>query len=278
MPANPFPAPLSQAIHHAGVARQALPPRGHGHRHGRGGAGAATRCCTMGHRCSNAGQRGPAGSPGGGNRAAARHRRGQRPGALHRADRARRPAGWHTRQQPDRLPGPQPGRRQRQRYPGQPLPERHHLPWLPRIIDAGHAARPLGLPGWRARQRAVRRCDQLGHDPRGRAGKRVAGIQRQPGLWPEQPGRRAGHDHPLRPGLAGLHRRPVLWQRQPQARDLSGGVRSDSGWHAFAAGTLFQEHGWRDNSSGRLGNVFAKAALRARPTAWTCRCCTAAAR
>ncbi|QYY30004.1 TonB-dependent receptor [Cupriavidus pinatubonensis] len=41
--------------------------------------------------------------------------------------------------------------------------------------------------------------------------------------------------------------------------DLSGGVRSDSGWHAFAAGTLFQEHGWRDNSSGRLGNVFAKA-------------------
>lgn len=41
--------------------------------------------------------------------------------------------------------------------------------------------------------------------------------------------------------------------------NLSGGVRSDSGWHAFAAGTLFQEHGWRDHSSGRLGNVFAKA-------------------
>ncbi|TDF59541.1 TonB-dependent receptor [Cupriavidus sp. L7L] len=41
--------------------------------------------------------------------------------------------------------------------------------------------------------------------------------------------------------------------------DLSGGVRNDSGWHAFAAGTLFQEHGWRDQSSGRLGNVFAKA-------------------
>src|SRR5207253_5942662 len=41
--------------------------------------------------------------------------------------------------------------------------------------------------------------------------------------------------------------------------DLSGGIRSDSGWHAFAAGTLFQEHGWRDHSEGRLGNLFVKA-------------------
>ncbi|CAG2127337.1 Vitamin B12 transporter BtuB [Cupriavidus yeoncheonensis] len=41
--------------------------------------------------------------------------------------------------------------------------------------------------------------------------------------------------------------------------DLSGGVRGEGGWHAFAAGTLFQEHGWRDDSSGQLGNVFAKA-------------------
>lgn len=50
--------------------------------------------------------------------------------------------------------------------------------------------------------------------------------------------------------------------------DLSGGVRSDSGWHAFAAGTLFQEHGWRDQSNGRLGNVFAKAGYADDANSW----------
>lgn len=50
--------------------------------------------------------------------------------------------------------------------------------------------------------------------------------------------------------------------------DLSGGVRSDGGWHAFAAGTLFQEHGWRDQSGGRLGNVFAKAGYAGDTDSW----------
>ncbi|MDQ0139090.1 TonB-dependent receptor [Cupriavidus necator] len=50
--------------------------------------------------------------------------------------------------------------------------------------------------------------------------------------------------------------------------DLSGGVRSDNGWHAFAAGTLFQEHGWRDHSEGRLGNVFAKAGYAGATSRW----------
>ncbi|WP_454711951.1 TonB-dependent receptor [Cupriavidus nantongensis] len=50
--------------------------------------------------------------------------------------------------------------------------------------------------------------------------------------------------------------------------DLSGGMRSDSGWHAFAAGTLFQEHGWRDHSEGRLGNVFAKAGYAGASSSW----------
>ncbi|WP_432262185.1 TonB-dependent receptor [Cupriavidus sp. TMH.W2] len=50
--------------------------------------------------------------------------------------------------------------------------------------------------------------------------------------------------------------------------DLSGGVRSDSGWHAFAAGTLFQENGWRDQSGGRLGNVFAKAGYAGDTNSW----------
>ncbi|NUO88138.1 MAG: TonB-dependent receptor [Cupriavidus sp.] len=50
--------------------------------------------------------------------------------------------------------------------------------------------------------------------------------------------------------------------------DLSGGVRSDGGWHAFAAGTLFQEHGWRDHSEGRLGNVFARAGYAGTSSSW----------
>jgi outer membrane receptor protein involved in Fe transport len=40
--------------------------------------------------------------------------------------------------------------------------------------------------------------------------------------------------------------------------DLSYGKRLDDGWHAFVAGTKFNEDGWRDSSSGRLGNMFAK--------------------
>lgn len=40
--------------------------------------------------------------------------------------------------------------------------------------------------------------------------------------------------------------------------DLSYGGKSDEGWHRFIAATAFDENGWRDQSSGRLGNVFAK--------------------
>jgi len=46
------------------------------------------------------------------------------------------------------------------------------------------------------------------------------------------------------------------WARK--RADLSGGAKSDSGWHIFAAGTLFGEDGWRDHSDGRLGNIFVK--------------------
>lgn len=47
------------------------------------------------------------------------------------------------------------------------------------------------------------------------------------------------------------------WSRK--RADLSAGARSDSGWHVFAAGTLFGEDGWRDHSEGHLGNLFLKA-------------------
>lgn len=40
--------------------------------------------------------------------------------------------------------------------------------------------------------------------------------------------------------------------------DLAYGKRLEDGWHVFAAGTKFNEDGWRDHSSGRLGNFFGK--------------------
>jgi outer membrane receptor protein involved in Fe transport len=40
--------------------------------------------------------------------------------------------------------------------------------------------------------------------------------------------------------------------------DMSYGSKSEDGWHRFIAVTAFDEAGWRDHSSGELGNVFAK--------------------
>jgi len=40
--------------------------------------------------------------------------------------------------------------------------------------------------------------------------------------------------------------------------DLSHGTRYEGGWHSFAAATLFHDRGWRDDSPGRLGRLFAK--------------------
>jgi outer membrane receptor for Fe3+-dicitrate len=41
--------------------------------------------------------------------------------------------------------------------------------------------------------------------------------------------------------------------------DLAYGYDSGGYWHAFAAATLFKDRGWRDQSDGRLGNLYAKA-------------------
>ncbi len=40
--------------------------------------------------------------------------------------------------------------------------------------------------------------------------------------------------------------------------DLSYGNKDKDGWHQFISTTVFDEDGWRDYSSGQLGNVFAK--------------------
>jgi len=40
--------------------------------------------------------------------------------------------------------------------------------------------------------------------------------------------------------------------------DLAYGKQLEDGWHVFIAGTRFEEEGWREASSGRLGNLFAR--------------------
>lgn len=41
--------------------------------------------------------------------------------------------------------------------------------------------------------------------------------------------------------------------------ELSWGGKRDDGWHAFIAGTAFDDGGWRDHSGGQVGNLFMKA-------------------
>jgi outer membrane receptor protein involved in Fe transport len=40
--------------------------------------------------------------------------------------------------------------------------------------------------------------------------------------------------------------------------DAARGARSDDGWHSYLAATVFHDRGWRNASTGRLGNLFAK--------------------
>lgn len=51
--------------------------------------------------------------------------------------------------------------------------------------------------------------------------------------------------------------------------DLSYGGSSDSGWHHYIAASGFDEDGWRDDSDGRLGNVFAKFGHDNGTTGWS---------
>jgi outer membrane receptor protein involved in Fe transport len=50
--------------------------------------------------------------------------------------------------------------------------------------------------------------------------------------------------------------------------ELSYGVSDAQGWHLFAAGTYFDENGWRRESPGRLGNVFLKFGRHTEATDW----------
>ncbi|SFV17809.1 TonB-dependent receptor [Pseudoduganella namucuonensis] len=72
---------------------------------------------------------------------------------------------------------------------------------------------------------------------------------------------RSGASHPGLEGgvMAGSHK-----QRRA---DLAYGAGAD-GWHAFAAGTLFGDGGWRAHSDGRLGNLFVKLGRVRAATEW----------
>ncbi len=51
--------------------------------------------------------------------------------------------------------------------------------------------------------------------------------------------------------------------------DFSQGLRNADGTHFFAAGTLFDENGWRDRSHGKLANVFLKGGRQQADTDWS---------
>jgi outer membrane receptor protein involved in Fe transport len=68
----------------------------------------------------------------------------------------------------------------------------------------------------------------------------------------------SGFEAELGAGMAGRRR-----------ADLSYGAHTGSGWHGFAAATLFEEGGWRAHSAGRLGNLFAKAGHAGTRTSWS---------
>lgn len=50
--------------------------------------------------------------------------------------------------------------------------------------------------------------------------------------------------------------------------DISHGSKGNDGYHSFIAATGFREDGWRDYSSGNLGNVFAKIGRQQNDSNW----------
>ncbi len=51
--------------------------------------------------------------------------------------------------------------------------------------------------------------------------------------------------------------------------NLAHGASSSGGWHSFIGATLFDEDGWREQSQGRLGNVYLKAGRSQGASAWS---------
>ncbi|MDN4061592.1 TonB-dependent receptor [Massilia sp. YIM B02769] len=51
--------------------------------------------------------------------------------------------------------------------------------------------------------------------------------------------------------------------------DLAYGWQGEGGWHSFIGGTWFDDDGWRDHSSGHLGNVLVKVGRSQGATDWS---------
>jgi outer membrane receptor protein involved in Fe transport len=61
----------------------------------------------------------------------------------------------------------------------------------------------------------------------------------------------------------------LSWGSDARKRaDLTWGLRAANGWHAFVAASGFDEDGWRDQSEGRLHNLFAKIGREGEHSAW----------
>ena len=51
--------------------------------------------------------------------------------------------------------------------------------------------------------------------------------------------------------------------------DLAHGWQGEGGWHSFIGATLFDDDGWRDHSSGHLGNILVKLGRSLGATDWS---------
>ena len=130
--------------------------------------------------------------------------------------------------EPDRLPGAECRQRDRQCGAGQSLPARRKFPRLHRLAAAGRAAGPVGIPGWRADQRAIRRHRQLG--PAAAVGHRqhAAHSRLEPGVRLQHPGRRAGGLYQERQRLSGRRGQLPRLLRPPRGRIRTG--RQERPW------------------------------------------------
>jgi len=74
---------------------------------------------------------------------------------------------------------------------------------------------------------------------------------------------KSGLTHP------GLEAELSVTEHGRRRADVAYGWRRPDGWHGFVGGTLFDDEGWRDHSSGRLGNAFVKLGRSLGATDWS---------
>ena len=187
-----------------------------------------------------------------GPRHAVEGRSGERPGL--RQQGARQAA---TRQ-PRGIPAEQPDQRHRQRRSGQSVPARHQLPRLHRLAAARRAAGPVGVPGRRAHQRAVRRRRQLG--PAAAVGDRQhpAHPRLEPAVRAQHAGRRARDLHQERAPVSRAARSSSRADRSVGARCRSSRAACRAPGTTTSPATSRKEHGWAEHNPSRIAQFFGK--------------------